>query len=95
MGQSRTIRKITEVQNIPAANVSGISSDRAYVIIQVDSKGAGDNTRKLYNNNNQYRLKIEDVLKVASGSLPVVAAGTVAPGELYVDSTSGAVSVQQ
>ena len=90
-GQNVNISKITEPKNLNAANVAGLSADGAYLIIEVPNKGgAGDNARKLYNDNRQLKIKVSDILK----TLPKLAAANASSGQVYVDSTSCVVTIK-
>ena len=91
-GQNVNIRKINEPKNLNATDGRGVRAEGAYLIIEVPNKGgAGDNARKLYNDNYQLKIKIADVLK----TLPVLAAAAAATGQAYVDSTTGVVTIKQ
>lgn len=90
-GQNVNIRKINEPKNLNATSGKGIRAEGAYLIIEVPNKGgAGDNARKLYNDNYQLKIKISDVLS----TLPVLAAADASTGQAYVDSTTGVVTIK-
>ena len=84
--------KINEPKNLNAANVKGLDATGAYIVIEVPNKGgAGDNARKLYNDNRQMKIKVVDIFN----TLPVIAAAAATTGQVYVDSTSGVVTIKQ
>ena len=90
-GQNVNIRKINEPKNLTAGAVKGLSADGAYIVIEVPNKGgAGYNPRKLYNDNYQLKIKLVDIFN----TLPVLAAAAAATGQVYVDSTSGVVTIK-
>lgn len=84
--------KINEPKNLNAANVKGLDATGAYLVIEVPNKGgAGDNARKLYNDNRQLKIKIVDIFN----TLPVVVAANATTGQVYIDSVTGVITVKQ
>ena len=90
-GQNVNIRKINEPKNLNSASVKSIKADDASIIIEVANKGAaGDNARKLYNDNYQLKIKLVDIFN----TLPKLAAAAATKGQVYVDSTTGVVTIK-